>query len=96
MNFDLVDLVVRLVFGSIAAFAAILLWSKTRDAAWLFIIVSSTLFYGVIVYDALVYFGALAQLPFGQQAQAVSEIVLRALPYVFLTIGFIAAVRRRS
>ncbi len=94
MNDQLILLIVRLIAGSLAGFTGILLWSRTRDPSWLFIIVSSILFYGVIVYDALLFFGALNNLPFGPQGRLLSEAILRGIPYVFLSIGFI--LRRRS
>jgi len=96
MNRELLGLVIQLIAGSITGFMGILLWSKTRDAAWLFIITASILFYGGIVYDALVFFGALNQLPLGPDGRFFSEIVLKNLPYLFLSLGFGASVRRKS
>lgn len=95
MNDTLLILVVRLVLGSFAAFTAILLWTRTRDPAWIFMILGAILFYGVLVFDALTFFGALGELPLGPQGRAVSEAIFRGLPYLFLTLGFISAVRRR-
>lgn len=96
MDAELLFLIVRLVAGSAAAFSGILLWSRTRDIAWLFVIVGAILLYAVILFDALVYFGVLSFLPLNTTGRMISESIFRSLPYIFFTIGFIAAIRRRS
>ena len=96
MNDELIILVVRLAFGSIAAFTAILLWARTRDTAWLFIILAAVLSYGVVIFDALDFFGALSALPLGAVGRTIGEAIFRGSPYLFLGLGFMIAVKRRS
>jgi len=47
----------QLAFGAVATFLAILLWSKTRDAAWMLIIMGTIFSYIEIVYSILGLFG---------------------------------------
>ena len=52
---DTILLVSRLATAAVAAFLAILLWSRTRDLAWMLIVI------GVIASYADILFGLLAQ-----------------------------------
>ena len=47
----------QLILGAIATFFAIMLWSRTRDAAWMLIIIGAILAYIEIVYSILGIFG---------------------------------------
>ena len=49
--------IIELVLGGIAAFFAILLWSKTRDAAWMAFIAGIVTSYAKTVYQLLVELG---------------------------------------
>jgi hypothetical protein len=87
----------RLLFGAFATFCAILLWSRTRDMAWTFVIVGTILSYAGIVYGTLSAFGIIDEARFALRGVHVVRIALADLPPLFLGIGFIvAAVRRRA
>jgi len=47
----------QLVLGAVAAFLAIMLWPKLRDAAWMLIIIGIIVSYIEIVYSILKHFG---------------------------------------
>jgi hypothetical protein len=47
----------QLVLGAVATFFAILLWSRTRDAAWMLIIIGAIVAYTEIIYSILGLFG---------------------------------------
>ena len=49
--------IIELVLGGIAAFFAILLWSKTRDVAWMALIAGIVTSYAKTVYKLLVELG---------------------------------------
>ena len=51
----------HLVLGAFATFCAILLWSRTRDLAWTFIIIGVILSYADIVLSTLRAFGILGE-----------------------------------
>jgi len=87
----------RLLFGAFATFCAILLWSRTRDMAWTFVIVGAIVSYAGIVYGTLAAFGIIDPDDFALRGVHVVEMALANLPPLFLGIGFIvAAVRRRT
>jgi hypothetical protein len=87
----------HLLFGAFATFCAILLWSRTRDMAWTFVIVGTIISYAGIVYGTLSTFGIIDETKFALRNVPVVKIALTDLPPLFMGIGFIvAAVRRRT
>ena len=50
---EILIMIIKLVLGGIAAFLAILVWSKTRDGAWFFLVSGTILGYCGIVFDML-------------------------------------------
>ncbi len=47
----------KLFFGAVIAFLAILLWSKTRESAWMCLVAASVTGYASIVCDLLLKLG---------------------------------------
>jgi hypothetical protein len=79
----------RLGVGAIGTFFAILLWSQTRDAAWVLVIIGTLVAYAEVVYSTLEAFGiVVADLP-------VLRLALTLLPTLLLTCGFIVVIARR-
>jgi hypothetical protein len=93
---DFVAESLRLLFGAFATFCAILLWSRTRDMAWTFVIVGTIISYAGIVYGTLAVFGIIDEAAFALRGVPVVRIALADLPPLFLGIGFIVAVARRK
>lgn len=85
----------RFLLGAIATFLAILVWSKTRDIAWMLIVVGTVAHYADVVFDALELLGVvqLDQLTIG--GVAIFPIVLSNLPMLFFSAAFLAIVLRR-
>lgn len=92
-NAELITLIVRLGFGALATFFAIVLWSNTRDTAWLFIIMGTIVRYGEIMYNTFQLFGILSgeTMVFGIP---IVKILLTNLPALFFAIGFIIMIAR--
>ena len=85
----------RLLFGAFATFCAILLWAKTRDMAWTFVIVGTILSYAGIVYANLLRFGILEADIFSYAGFPLVSMALDDLPFLFLGIGFLVVVSKR-
>jgi hypothetical protein len=47
----------RLILGAVAVFFAIVLWTKTRDAAWMLVIFSALTAYVEIIWSILEFMG---------------------------------------
>jgi hypothetical protein len=86
---------VHLVLGAFATFCAILLWSRTRDLAWTFIIIGAIVSYADIVLSTLRDFGILGEDLLRYRGVPVLQIALSDLPFLFAGIGFLIAVTRR-
>ncbi len=79
----------KLIVGFLAAFVSIILWSKTRDGAWLTVVLGVVFLYlgtllnilkefGFISYNSLLY-GEIEILP----------LVFELLPFIFFGIGML-------
>ena len=90
---ELVAIIVKLGVGAMATFFAIVLWSMTRDSAWLFIIMGVILRYGGIMYDTFQLFGILTNETLVLGLPLVT-LLLTNLPYVFFTVAFIIMIAR--
>lgn len=90
---ELVAQIVRLGVGALATFLAIVLWSNTRDTAWLFVIIGTILHYGEIMYSTFYLFGILTgeTMVFGVP---IVHILLTNLPALFYAIAFIIMIAR--
>ncbi|HET6451524.1 MAG TPA: hypothetical protein VFI08_09440 [Spirochaetia bacterium] len=87
----------RLGLGAFATFGAILLWSRTRDLAWTFLIIAAILTYADIVLGTLRSFGILGEDLLTYRGVPVLQIALADLPLLFIGLGFLlAALRKRA
>ena len=85
----------HLVLGAFATFAAILLWSRTRDMAWTFLIIAAIVSYADIVLTTLRSFGILGENLFRANGVPVLQLALANIPLLFSGIGFLIAVSRK-
>ena len=85
----------RFVLGALATFLAILVWSRTRDTAWMLIVVGTVAHYGEVVFSALETLGVV-KLDFVTIGDvAVFPLVLVNLPTLFFILAFLVIVSRR-
>ena len=78
----------RLILGAVAAFLAIMLWSKTRDAAWMLMVIGIVVSYIEIVYSVLEMTGITA-------GHTLAVILLPVLRLAFFIAAFLVMVIRR-
>ena len=92
MEFSFWYFVIKLIFGALACFFAILLFSKTRDLAWLFVIIGTVLLYIQIVFETLYTLNIISQdyfLFLGINFFHIINIIITNLPLTAFTTGFI-------
>jgi hypothetical protein len=88
-EFEAIPVIVRMVCSFLAAFTAIAIWSKTRDAAWMLVVLGAIFFFIDALYATLVLIGlATYSLPFWQDFPLLKS-VLSGLPYILLASGFL-------
>ena len=85
----------RLILGAIAAFFAIVLWAKTRDAAWMFIVIGAIVMYIEIVYSILELMGITSGNVLLIGSVSLPAILLPSLRMIFFIAAFmVMAVRQ--
>jgi len=85
MNEQIVLILIDNFFAGIAAFLAIVVWVKTRDVSWIFIILSAIGFYVSIIYKTLLLFGIVVTHSFF--GINIVEIIFNYMPIIFLIIA---------
>jgi hypothetical protein len=83
----------RLVLGALASFFAIMLWSKTRDLAWMLMVIGTIAAYIETVYSILYLFGIGGGPYIGSVSLA--AILLSSLRTAFFIAAFLVMVIRR-
>jgi hypothetical protein len=91
---EILFIVSRLTTGALAAFFAIMLWSKTRDVAWMLMVIGTVAAYVETVYSILDMFGITgAQLSIGSVPLA--AILIPNLRTGFFIAAFVVMVVRK-
>lgn len=91
---NMIFIISRLIFGAGSTFLAILLWSRTRDSAWMFIVVGTIFRYGQIMYDTFGIFGIVGDEFMLIPGYLGINTILENLPYVFFIVAFLIMLRR--
>ncbi|MDR0553435.1 MAG: hypothetical protein LBG76_01360 [Treponema sp.] len=85
----------RLVIGALAAFFAIVLWSRIREPSWILIVLGTIALYVETVYSILELFGITAgMLSIG--SVPLVTILLHNLPAGFMLAAFMVMVFQKS
>lgn len=86
---EIIPILIRLVCSFLAAFPAIALWSKTRDASWMLMVFGALLYFVDSLYSVLVTIGLVTyNLPFAEEFPLL-ESVLAGVPSLLLATGFL-------
>ena len=85
----------RLVLGTAASFLAIMLWSRTRDAAWILVIIGTIIAYVETVYSILNLFGIGGGNIFPETFVFLVSITLNSLHMAFYVAAFAVMVVRK-
>ena len=89
-----VPVFVRMICSFLAAFPAIALWSRTRNPAWMFVVLGALFFFIDALYGTLVLLGlATYALPFWPELPLLRS-VLAGLPHLLLSTGFLIFLAR--
>jgi hypothetical protein len=96
MNFgEIIFISSRLTLGALTAFFAIMLWSRTRDAAWMLMVMSTLAAYVEIVYSILEFFGITEKMTMTIGSVPLASILLPNLSSVFILSAFLVMVFRK-
>lgn len=79
---------------SFAAVLAIIVWVKTRESSWIFVILSVLLMYVATIYETLLFFGIFLPIPITLFGQDILTCFFQYIPVLLLIIAlFIKAVK---
>ena len=97
MQSEMILQCIKLVLGGTAAFLAIMLWSKTRESAWMALIAGTVTSYAGILYDVLRVFGIAAFQNASLEIAGINLITLffAVVPQLCYVIAFILALIRK-
>ena len=85
----------RLVLGTAASFLAIMLWSRTRDAAWILVIIGTIIAYVETVYSILNLVGISGGNILSETMASLVPIILNSLHMAFFVAAFAVMVVRK-
>lgn len=83
--------IIKLVLGGLIAFLAIMLWSRTRDFSWMFLVFAAVTGYSAVVFDLLLGLGVVSVqkiMIFGSEIPLM-RLVLAVVPGLFVIVAFI-------
>jgi len=88
---EVIFFIIKLFLGGVIAFLTIMLWSRTRDFSWMFLILSAVTGYSSVVFDLLLRLGFVTSRlvnVLGTEIPLV-QLVLAIVPSIFVIIAFI-------
>lgn len=88
-NSELVLYVIKLILGGIAAFFAIMLWSKTRDIAWMCLVAGTITSYAGVVYTMMTDLGIFLGLSTSLFGMPIPSLVFAVIPNLFYISAFV-------
>ena len=91
----LIYVITRLALGALAAFFAIMLWSRTRDIAWMLMVIGTIAVYIETVFSILELFGITGNYIITIGSMPFTAILLPNLPTGFFLSAFIVMVSRK-
>lgn len=90
---ELSVLVIDLALSGVTAFVAIMLWSLTREPAWMLVIIGLVIRVGDVAFQTLDRFGIIAVIDIRVQGLPLFWVLLRAIPLLFIIAGIVAMIR---
>ncbi|MDR0409819.1 MAG: hypothetical protein LBH18_05420 [Spirochaetaceae bacterium] len=93
---SLVLIILRLFFSAAAAILAIVIWSKTRDAAWILLVLGAVSSYVETVYSILGMFGITENLFPVIGSVPILTIAVSCLPAIFFSVAFCVFLAKRK
>lgn len=79
---------VKLILGGITALTAVMLFSKTKDPAWISLIAGFVTMYASYVYDLLTNLGIIISHDIFIVGIPLTNLVFTALPSLFFILAF--------
>lgn len=95
MNDELLVITTRLGAGALAAVFSIAVWARTREAAWLFVVLGILALYAETIWSIGQSFG-FTDIIMPRHIAWIIPVLLSALPFVFFTAACVALLVKKS
>lgn len=92
---DITLAIIKLAAGGITAFLAIMLWSKTRDVAWMSLVAGFITTYARMVYETMIDLHIITAAGPVVWGLPLSTLLFNIVPFVFFILAFILMLARR-
>ena len=92
---QLIYVLCRLILGGLASFLAIMLWSRTRDTAWMLIVMGVIAAYVETIYSIMNFLGESNRYILDAEPVPVLSIILTCIPIMFFIAGLSVMVARK-
>lgn len=86
-NAVVIAISIKLISGFIAALVSVMLWSKTRDAAWLLMVVGVVFLYIETLMKILDAFGFILYRDVEVRGLAPLPLIFEVMPFIFFATG---------
>ena len=93
---ELILYIIKLFFGGITAFLAILLWSRTRDAAWMSLVAGAVVSYAGTVYSMLEGLGIVYSKGPEIAGIPLNSLLFAVVPSIFFITAFVLMILRNK
>jgi hypothetical protein len=91
----LIYILSRLILGALASLLAIVVWSRTRDAAWMLMVAGILAGYAETLYSVLGVLGITAGTVFSVESVPIAALALVNLPVCFFIAAFSVMIARK-
>jgi len=92
---QLIYILSRLILGGLASFLAIMLWTRTRDTAWMLVIMGIIAAYGETIFTIVNLFGVYSRTAIYIGTVPIARILLSGFPTMFFIAAFAVMVARK-
>lgn len=97
MEFAIFVLIIpKVIIGGIGTFFVLLLRSKIKDSAWIFVILEAIIEYIAVIFSTLEMFGIVENNMITFYRIPVLKMLLAVLPMLFLIFAFITVIARKK
>ena len=88
---EIIFFIIKLFLGGVIAFLAIMLWSRTRDFSWMFLVLAAVTGYSAVVFDLLLKLGFVTtrKIIILNSEISLVQLALAVVPSLFVIISFI-------
>lgn len=95
-NPELFELLVSLVFGAVASFLAIMVWTKTANLAWILVVAGVLASYAGLLYRTLRLFGFFSSSSIPVFASSLGSLLSTNIPQALFIAALIAFLFREK